>query len=88
LNKSGCTVNHGYPHTFYIVDNNLSSKLEKEGKNIGEIDKFSAVKANPLDRQILSRGQMSTKSPRDIAGTMSSDKMNDRVLLNRGHMSA
>ena len=32
----------GYPITFYIVNNNLSSKLEMDGKNMGEIDKNTA----------------------------------------------
>ena len=33
-----------FPITFYIVNNNLSSKLEKDGKNMGEFDKNTAPK--------------------------------------------
>ena len=31
-----------FPFTFYIVNNNLSSKLEMSGKNMGEFDKNTA----------------------------------------------
>ena len=43
---------HSFPNTFYIVDNNLSSKLEMDGKNMGEFDKNFAGMMKSLDGNI------------------------------------
>jgi hypothetical protein len=56
LKKSGFTVFFSFPITFYIVNNNLSSKLEMDGKNIGEFDKNSLWNGVTLDGKAMGEG--------------------------------
>jgi hypothetical protein len=53
LKKSGFTVFFSFPITFYIVNNNLSSKLEMDGKNMGEFDKNFRGMGKSLDGNII-----------------------------------